>query len=81
MFAAVTRRSVAGMSMNSSTQRVLVTFAGPPPPAERVKRASGVSDVHVVGQELRCLVQGSFQPFLDALLGHEVVDLAVQTND
>jgi hypothetical protein len=31
--------------------------------------------VEVDGHDLRCLVCGSFQPFLEALRGHEVVDL------
>jgi hypothetical protein len=55
-------------------QRVEVSFVGPPP-ARRVARASGVSEVEVDGSTLRCLVTGSFQPFLEALLGHEVVNL------
>jgi hypothetical protein len=53
---------------------VEVTFVGIPP-AQRVERASGVSEVEVEGSILRCLVCGSFQPFLEALRGHEVVDL------
>jgi hypothetical protein len=40
-----------------------------------VKRASGVTEVEVDGSILRCLVAGSFQPFLEALLGHEVISL------
>ena len=45
------------------------------PPARQVERASGVSEVTVAGSILRCLVCGSFQPFLEALHGHEVVTL------
>lgn len=55
-------------------QRVEVTFVGPPP-AERVERATGVSDVEVDGLVVRCTVSGSFQPFLEALRGHEVINL------
>jgi len=53
---------------------VEVTFVGVPP-ARQIERASGVSEVEVDGQILRCLVCGSFQPFLEALRGHEVVGL------
>jgi hypothetical protein len=55
-------------------QRVEVSFVGAPP-AQRVERASGVSDVEIDGPILRCLVCGSFQPFLEALHGHEVISL------
>jgi hypothetical protein len=55
-------------------QRVEVSFVGAPP-AHRVERASGVSDVEVDGPILRCIVSGSFQPFLEALRGHEVIGL------
>lgn len=55
-------------------QRVEVTFVGPPP-AERVERATGVSDLEVDGRVVRCIVSGSFQPFLEALRGHEVINL------
>jgi hypothetical protein len=53
-------------------QRVEVSFVGAAP-ARQVERASGVSDVEIHGSTLRCLVCGSFQPFLEALHGHEVV--------
>lgn len=56
------------------TQRVEVSFVGIPP-AQQLGRASGVSEVEVEGRILRCLVCGSFQPFLEALRGHEVVGL------
>jgi hypothetical protein len=62
------------MTREPATQRVEVSFVGVPP-ARQVERASGVSDVEVDGQILRCLVCGSFQPFLEALRGHEVVSL------
>ena len=55
-------------------QRVEVTFVGAPPTGQ-VKRASGVSEVETDGPVLRCLVAGSFQPFLEALRGHEVISL------
>lgn len=44
-------------------------------PARQVESASGVRDVEVDGSILRCLVCGSFQPFLEALRGHEVISL------
>jgi hypothetical protein len=55
-------------------QRVEVSFVGSPP-AHQVERASGVSAVETDGAILRCLVYGSFQPFLEALRGHEVLSL------
>jgi hypothetical protein len=62
------------MTDQPPTQRVEVTFVGAAP-AERVARASGVSDVEVDGAVLRCVVRGSFQPFLEALRGYEVTSL------
>ena len=56
------------------TQRVEVSFAGTPP-VRQIERASGVSEVDVDGQIVHCLVAGSFQPFLEALRGHEVINL------
>jgi hypothetical protein len=61
-------------------QRVEVSFVGVPP-AEQVERASGVSDVEIDGSVLRCLVIGSFQPFLEALRGHEVIRLESTSTD
>ena len=55
-------------------QRIEVTFVGEPP-VRQVERASGVSGVEVEGQVLRCTVCGSFQPFLEAVRGHEVINL------
>ena len=55
-------------------QRVEVTFVGAPP-TQKVARALGVREVEVQGRVLRCTVHGSFQPFLEALRGHEVVGL------
>jgi hypothetical protein len=56
------------------THRVEVEFVGKPP-VQTLERASGVSHVEIDGPTLRCMVTGSFQPFLDALLGHEVLTL------
>jgi hypothetical protein len=53
-------------------RRVEISFVGAAP-ARQVERASGVSEVEADGSVLRCLVCGSFQPFLEALRGHEVV--------
>ncbi len=55
-------------------QRVRVSFVGAPP-AQKMERASGVSEVEIDGSTLRCVVCGSFQPFIEALRGHEVVSL------
>ena len=57
-----------------SMQRVEVLFVGAPP-ARQVERAPGVAGVEVHGSILRCTVHGSFQPFLEALRGHEVISL------
>ena len=66
--------SLGGMTVDLPIQRVEITFVGTPP-IQQVKRASGVSEVEVDGSILRCLVAGSFQPFLEALRGHEVISL------
>jgi hypothetical protein len=63
-----------GMTPQRSSQRVEVTFVGTPP-ARQVARASGVSEVKVDGRQLSCLVSGSFQPFLEALRGSEVLNI------
>lgn len=55
-------------------QRVAVSFVGAPP-AQQIESASGVSEVKIEGPLLRCVVSGSFQPFLEALRGHEVISL------
>ena len=62
------------MAEELKLQRVEVTFVGAPP-MHQVERALGVSEVEVQGRVLRCTVHGSFQPFLEALRGHEVVGL------
>ena len=59
------------MNADHRTQRVEVSFVGRPP-MRQIERASGVSDVEVDGPIVRCLVAGSFQPFLEALRGYEV---------
>lgn len=64
-------------------QRVEVRFVGAPP-AHQVECASGVSQVQTDGAVLRCFVCGSFQPFLEALRGHEVIGFTstpVQSSD
>ncbi|TMG20002.1 MAG: hypothetical protein E6I01_00880 [Chloroflexi bacterium] len=61
-------------------QRVEVSFIGVPP-AERIERASGVSEVQIDGPIVRCLVSGSFQPFLEALRGYEVISLKSTSAD
>jgi hypothetical protein len=55
-------------------ERVEVSFVGSPP-VQQMERASGVSEVETDGSIPRCLVSGSFQPFLEALRGHEVISL------
>lgn len=62
------------MSEELAVQRVEVSFVGAPP-VHQMERASGVSEVETDGSILRCLVSGSFQPFLEALRGHEVISL------
>lgn len=63
-----------GVTNEHRIQRLEIQFVGAPP-AQRVARASGVSDVELEGSILRCLVLGSFQPFLEALKGYEVLAL------
>jgi len=62
------------MAEQLKVQRVEVSFVDAAP-VQRVERASGVSEVEVQGRVLRCTVCGSFQPFLEALRGHEVINL------
>ena len=63
------------MTKELPSQRVEVTFGGRPP-AGQIARAAGVTEVAVDGPRLRCLVCGSFQPFLEALRGYEVIGLS-----
>jgi hypothetical protein len=60
------------MAEELPVRRVEVSFAGSAP-LRQVERASGVSEIEIDGPILRCLVRGSFQPFLEALRGYEVV--------
>jgi hypothetical protein len=62
------------MALELPVLRVEVVFVGVPP-LRLVERASGVAAVEVDGCVLRCTVHGSFQPFLEALHGHEVISL------
>jgi hypothetical protein len=62
------------MAEQLKVQKVEVSFVGAAP-ARQVERASGVYEVEVRGSVLRCTVHGSFQPFLEALRGHEVLSL------
>jgi hypothetical protein len=66
------------MTEELRVQRVEVSFVGAPP-VHQIERASGVSNVEIDGSVLRCVVLGSFQPFLEALRGHEVITLTSQT--
>ena len=62
------------MSEEPQTQQVEVSFVGTPPTKE-IERAAGVAAVEVDGSIVRCTVCGSFQPFLEALHGYEVLNL------
>ena len=66
---------LGGMSEPLDVRRVEVRFVCSAPPGDRLERASGVSNVEIDGLILRCHVRGSFQPFLEALGGYEVVCL------
>ena len=74
MAAAQAVLSFVHMEAEHLTQRVDVSFVGTPPVAQ-LHRASGVSDVERDGTVVRCVVTGSFQPFLEALRGSEVLTL------
>jgi hypothetical protein len=63
------------MTKELATRRVEVTFVGLPP-TRQMARAIGVSEVQVDGHRVCCLVCGSFQPFLEALHGYEVISLS-----
>jgi len=62
------------MTQEPAIQQGEVAFVGAPP-RQQIERASGVSEVEIDGSVVRCLVLGSFQPFLEALRGHEVISL------
>src|SRR5262249_56971544 len=55
--------------------RVEVEFGGDVP-AEAVRRAAGVDDVTAENHRVRCVVRGSFEPLMDALVGTHVVNLS-----
>ena len=65
---------MAGMTEELAIRRVEVSFVGRPP-IRVLERTRGVSDIESEGRRLRCLVCGSFQPFLEALRGYEVIAL------
>ena len=68
-------RSLRSVIEEPQKRTVEVSFVGAPP-VQQIARASGVSRVEIVDdRHLRCVVYGSFQPFLEALHGHEVVSL------
>jgi len=66
--------NVLDMNTEYPVRSVEVGFVGNPPLGQ-IERASGVSGVESDGRLIRCLVTGSFQPFLEALRGHEVTTL------
>jgi hypothetical protein len=68
-------RRLRSVTEEPQKRTVEVSFVGAPP-VQQIARASGVSRVEIVeGRLLRCVVYGSFQPFLEALHGHEVMSL------
>ena len=68
-------RSLRSVIEEPQKRTVEVSFVGAPP-VRQIARASGVSRIEIVdGRLLRCVVHGSFQPFLEALHGHEVISL------
>ena len=62
------------MNEQYAVHRVEVTFVGRPP-VRQISGAAGVRNVKVDGSTVVCTVMGSFQPFLEALHGYEVVSL------
>ncbi len=68
------------MTNELPSKRVEVTFVGLPP-ARQIAQAIGVTEVEIDGHRVCCLVCGSFQPFLEALQGYEVIDLACTFDD
>jgi hypothetical protein len=68
------------MTKQQPVRRVEVSLVGAPP-IMQIERASSVSEVEIDGSVLRCLVSGSFQPFLEALRGHEVISLTSTSTD
>jgi len=60
------------MTEELTIRRVEVSFVRRPP-TRVLERTRGVSNIETEGPVLRCLVCGSFQPFLEALRGYEVI--------
>ncbi len=56
----------------SSAVRVELTFSAEPPSLANV---TGVSEVEVDGKRLSCRVTGPIQPLLDAIGGHNVIEM------
>src|SRR3982074_1890258 len=71
---------LTSMTEELPPQRVEVSFVGAPPLRE-LERASGVSDLEIDGRVVRCLARGIFQPFLEALRGHEVITFESEATD
>jgi hypothetical protein len=59
---------------NQAAWRVEVTFVAAPP-IRQIERSSGISEVEAHDDTIHCVVSGSFQPFLEALRGREVIGL------
>jgi hypothetical protein len=72
--AEVVTMNFAATDTGRQSHQVDVSFVGPPP-VRTIERASGVRDVQAEGRMVRCVVDGSFQPFLEALRGYEVLTL------
>src|SRR5262249_61091040 len=56
------------------THHVEVEFAGAVP-VEAIRRAAGVDGATAENHRLRCVVRGSFEPLMGALVGAHVVNL------
>jgi ABC-2 type transport system ATP-binding protein len=71
-------RLVSDMTMDKVHElryhEVVIEF-GDVVPEAAVRAATGVEDVAVQGTRLTCTVHGGFDPLLDALRGHTVLDL------
>ena len=57
---------------SSSAVGVEMTFSDQPPSLSQV---AGVKDVEVEGARVRCHVTGPIQPLLEAVRGHNVVEM------
>jgi hypothetical protein len=65
---------VHGMNEKAVTSRVEIHLTRTPP-ATRLARTAGVSEVNVAGTVITCLVSGNFQPLLESLRGYEVLHM------